>query len=111
MTPCASSIASAAPRSGTAPDVAVSVIVNVHRVLAGAPSRRGCGTAGPTAVASARPCAGATETVSPSIASPGCAGLADTIPPTSGDQWAGVIRPNGLLNTSGPNGARPRWAA
>jgi len=56
--------------------------VKVHGLLAGTGKRPLSGTAGPTAVTAARPCASLTETVSPSIASHGCAALADATRPT-----------------------------
>ena len=68
--------------SGTAPDAAVNVTVNVQRVVAGTGNFPSSGTSGPTAVASTCPCASWTETESPWIASHGCAALATTTRPT-----------------------------
>jgi len=68
--------------SGTMPEATAKVTVNVHGLVAGTGNRPSSGTAGPTVVASARPRARWTETVSPSTASQGCAVVAVTVRPT-----------------------------
>ncbi len=68
--------------SGITPDAAANVTMNVHGLVAGTGNRPSSGTFGPTAVASTRPRARWTETVSPWIASTGWARLALTIRPT-----------------------------
>ena len=65
--------------TGIAPDAPARVTTNVHGLLAGTGKRPSSGTVGPTAVASTRPLARLTETVSPWIASAGWAALASTM--------------------------------